>query len=105
MFTGIVTAVGTIREARQQGDLHAVIACPFDPAGGDAAQFHMTVLDTLPGAQRDPCLQRRRFLGEAEFFPVPPNRVSKHAHNALRGCHETKGTSTPKSYSDVRRQR
>jgi riboflavin synthase len=32
MFTGIVTAVGTIREVRQQGDLHAVIACPYDPA-------------------------------------------------------------------------
>jgi riboflavin synthase len=32
MFTGIVTAIGTIREARQGGDLHAVIACPFDPA-------------------------------------------------------------------------
>ena len=26
MFTGIVTAIGTIREARQTGDLHAVIA-------------------------------------------------------------------------------
>jgi riboflavin synthase len=33
MFTGIVTAIGTIREARQGGDLRAVIACPFDPAG------------------------------------------------------------------------
>jgi riboflavin synthase len=33
MFTGIVTAIGTIRETRQGGDLHAVIACPFDPAG------------------------------------------------------------------------
>lgn len=33
MFTGIVTAVGTIREARQSGDLRAVITCPFDPAG------------------------------------------------------------------------
>jgi riboflavin synthase len=32
MFTGIVTAVGTIREARQLGDLRLVIACPFDPA-------------------------------------------------------------------------
>ena len=32
MFTGIVTAIGTIREARQQGDLRLVIACPFDPA-------------------------------------------------------------------------
>jgi len=33
MFTGIVTAIGTIREARQTGDLRAVIACPFEPAG------------------------------------------------------------------------
>lgn len=33
MFTGIVTALGTIREVRQTGDLHAVIACPFDPDG------------------------------------------------------------------------
>jgi riboflavin synthase len=33
MFTGIVTAIGTIREARQTGDLHAVITCPWDPAG------------------------------------------------------------------------
>ena len=33
MFTGIVTAIGTIREASQRGDLHAVIACPWDPAG------------------------------------------------------------------------
>ena len=33
MFTGIVTAIGTIREARQAGDLHAVITCPWDPAG------------------------------------------------------------------------
>lgn len=33
MFTGIVTALGQIREARQTGDLRAVIACPFDPAG------------------------------------------------------------------------
>ena len=31
MFTGIITALGTIREARQSGDLRAVIACPFDP--------------------------------------------------------------------------
>lgn len=32
MFTGIITAVGTIREARQTGDLRAIITCPFDPA-------------------------------------------------------------------------
>lgn len=32
MFTGIITAVGTIREVRQQGDLRIVIACPYDPA-------------------------------------------------------------------------
>ena len=33
MFTGIITAIGTIREARHTGDLHATVACPFDPAG------------------------------------------------------------------------
>lgn len=32
MFTGIVSAIGHIREARQQGDLRVVIACPYDPA-------------------------------------------------------------------------
>ena len=32
MFTGIVTAIGQIRTATQKGDLHAVIACPWDPA-------------------------------------------------------------------------
>ena len=33
MFTGIITAIGIIREARHTGDLHATVACPFDPAG------------------------------------------------------------------------
>lgn len=33
MFTGIVTAIGTIRDTRQSGDLHATITCPWDPAG------------------------------------------------------------------------
>ncbi len=33
MFTGIVTAIGTIRAARQSGDLRAEIACAWDPAG------------------------------------------------------------------------
>ena len=33
MFTGIVTAIGTIRETHRTGDLRAMIACPFDPAG------------------------------------------------------------------------
>lgn len=32
MFTGIITAVGTISEVQQRGDLHALIACPYDPA-------------------------------------------------------------------------
>lgn len=32
MFTGIVTAVGTIRELHDRGDLRAVITCPYDPA-------------------------------------------------------------------------
>lgn len=35
MFTGIVTAIGTVNEVHQQGDLRAVIACPFDPEGID----------------------------------------------------------------------
>ena len=33
MFTGIITAIGTIRSVRPTGGLHAIIACPFDPAG------------------------------------------------------------------------
>lgn len=32
MFTGIVTAIGTIDSVEQRGDLHLRIACPFDPA-------------------------------------------------------------------------
>ncbi|WP_170001816.1 riboflavin synthase [Pseudopontixanthobacter vadosimaris] len=32
MFTGIVTALGKIRNRQQRGDLRCRIACPFDPA-------------------------------------------------------------------------
>jgi riboflavin synthase len=32
MFTGIVTAVGTIDSVEQRGDLRVRIACPWDPA-------------------------------------------------------------------------
>ena len=32
MFTGIVTAIGTIQRVEQRGDLHVTVACPFDPA-------------------------------------------------------------------------
>ena len=32
MFTGIITAVGTIDQVEQKGDLRVRIACPFDPA-------------------------------------------------------------------------
>ncbi|WP_296679729.1 riboflavin synthase [Novosphingobium sp.] len=32
MFTGIVSAIGTVREVRQKGDLRAVIDCSYDPA-------------------------------------------------------------------------
>ncbi|WP_374408491.1 riboflavin synthase [Pelagerythrobacter sp.] len=31
MFTGIVSAVGTIEDAQQRGDLRLRIACPYDP--------------------------------------------------------------------------
>lgn len=33
MFTGIITAIGTIAEAESRGDLHLRITCPWDPAG------------------------------------------------------------------------
>jgi riboflavin synthase len=32
MFTGIVTAIGTIDSVEQRGDLRVVISCPFNPA-------------------------------------------------------------------------
>ena len=32
MFTGIVTAIGTIESAEQRGDLRVRIHCPYDPA-------------------------------------------------------------------------
>ena len=32
MFTGIITAIGTVGEARQQGDTRLRIACPYDTA-------------------------------------------------------------------------
>ena len=31
MFTGIITAIGTIASAEPRGDLHLRIACPWDP--------------------------------------------------------------------------
>lgn len=33
MFTGFITAIGTVRDLRTTGNLRAVIACPYDPAG------------------------------------------------------------------------
>ncbi len=32
MFTGIVTAIGTVTSREQRGDLRVTIACPYDPA-------------------------------------------------------------------------
>ena len=32
MFTGIVSAIGTVESVRQEGDLRLRIACPYDPA-------------------------------------------------------------------------
>jgi len=31
MFTGIVTAIGTVEASEQRGDLRVTIACPYDP--------------------------------------------------------------------------
>ncbi len=33
MFTGIVTAIGTVKDTKIHGDLRVRIGCPFDPAG------------------------------------------------------------------------
>ncbi|RDC59084.1 Riboflavin synthase [Alteripontixanthobacter maritimus] len=33
MFTGIITAIGTISKVEQRGDMRCTIRCPFDPAG------------------------------------------------------------------------
>ena len=35
MFTGIVTAIGTITTVEDKGDLRVTVACPWDPAGID----------------------------------------------------------------------
>ena len=35
MFTGIVTAIGTIAHVERRGDLRVTVACPFDPAAID----------------------------------------------------------------------
>ena len=32
MFTGIITAIGTVTEVTRSGDLRVTIACPYDPA-------------------------------------------------------------------------
>ena len=32
MFTGIITAIGTVSASEQRGDRRVTIACPFDPA-------------------------------------------------------------------------
>lgn len=32
MFTGIITAIGTVVESEQRGDLRVRVACPYDPA-------------------------------------------------------------------------
>lgn len=35
MFTGIVTAIGTVRSVEQRGDLRLVVACDYDMTGVD----------------------------------------------------------------------
>jgi riboflavin synthase len=32
MFTGIVTAIGTVTASEQRGDLRVTVSCPYDPA-------------------------------------------------------------------------
>lgn len=58
MFTGIVTAIGTIESVEQRGDLHVTVACPFDPASIDigasiaCSGVCLTVVD-LAGSKGD----------------------------------------------------
>ena len=35
MFTGIVTDIGIITKTEEKGDLRAIVACSWDPAGID----------------------------------------------------------------------
>ena len=57
MFTGIVTAIGTIERIEQRGDLHVRIACPYDPesiaigASIACAGVCLTVVERGHGAQ------------------------------------------------------
>jgi riboflavin synthase len=61
MFTGIVTAIGTIDKVEQRGDLRVTIACPFDPetiaigASIACAGVCLTVVDRggEPGAENE----------------------------------------------------
>ena len=61
MFTGIVTAIGTIDKVEQRGDLRVTIACPFDPetiaigASIACAGVCLTVVDRggSPGPQNE----------------------------------------------------
>lgn len=75
MFTGIVTAIGTIEKVEQRGDLHVTIACPYDPAriaiGASiaCAGVCLTVVD------------RGGELGAAHFaVDVSAETVSRTAH-------------------------
>ena len=40
MFTGIVTAIGTIESIEERGDLRVRITCPWDPATIDIGAAH-----------------------------------------------------------------
>lgn len=37
MFTGIVTAIGTVTSSEQRGDLRVTVSCPYDPAQSPSA--------------------------------------------------------------------
>ena len=76
MFTGIITAIGTIREVSDRGDLRAVIACPYDPAGiaiGASIACSGVCLTVV---------ERGGQAGDAWFaVDVSGETVSKTAHN------------------------
>ena len=55
MFTGIVTAIGTVASVEQRGDLRLTIACPYDPsqiaigASSACSGVCLTVIDRESG--------------------------------------------------------
>ena len=72
MFTGIVTAIGTVAKAQQRGDLRLRITAPFDPARIDiGASVRATLSSVRIQAERLAALERAGslFAKASEMLP------------------------------------